>query len=196
MDQVVWTMDRLRDRALTERMNTTMTTHPLPTSSPVPDHPVSPTYAQVSRAIDGRSFCTLATVSAAGRPHVAGVVYAVVDGALYISTHRDSRKARNVAANPSVFVCVPVRRLPVGPPSTIQFAATAEILGTDDDDVRRLAADGSLKAITGHGELDLDGGCFVRITPARRLHTYGIGMPLHRLVRDPLNAAGSVERPQ
>jgi pyridoxamine 5'-phosphate oxidase-like protein len=154
-----------------------------------------PTYDQVLRALRRRSFGMLGTASPTNRPHVAGVLYALADGALWVSTSRASRKARNLEANPAAFFAVPVRRLPVGPPSGIQFAATAEILRTDDADVRRLAAGGQLKAVTGHGELELEGGCFLRLTPGPTFHTYGIGMPLHRLIRDPLNAGGSVRRP-
>ena len=151
--------------------------------------------AAATRAVAKRSFCTLATASDASRPHVAGVLYSAVGTTLYVSTLRDSRKARNVAANPRVAVTVPVRRLPVGPPSAVQFQGTARILDNDDPEVRELAAAGRLKAISGHGELELDGGCVLRITPGRRLVTYGLGMPLLRFLRDPLNAAGAVDLP-
>jgi hypothetical protein len=154
---------------------------------------ISLTTAEVRRAIARRSFCTLATTSPAARPHAAGLVYAEVDGTLWASTLRASRKARNIAANPNVFVCIPVRRVPLGPPSTIQFASTAELLDLDHPEVARLAAAGRLKAITGHGELDLPDGCIVRIAPPRTYHTYGLGLPLHRLIRDPLDASGRVE---
>jgi hypothetical protein len=147
----------------------------------------------VIRALGKRSFATLATVSAAQRPHVAAVLYALVDTTLYVSTERDSRKARNIAANPHVGVCVPVRRLPVGPPASIQFQATADILANDDPEIVRLAGAGRLKAITGHGELELPDGCVLRVTPAGRINTYGLGMSLLALLRDPLNAAGSVD---
>jgi hypothetical protein len=156
--------------------------------------PANPTFEQVDRAIRRRAFCILATTSPAGRPHAAGVLYAYAEGELYASTLRESRKALNIAANPAVFVSLPVRRLPVGPPSSVQFAATGQVLDNDHPDVRRLAGQGLLKAVTGHGELDLEGGCFLRITPGRTIHTYGIGMPLHRLIRDPLNAGGVVRR--
>jgi hypothetical protein len=154
------------------------------------------------RAIDRRAFATLATTSPAGAPHVAGVLYDAVsvDPAdvaagvvLYVSTSLASRKARNVAANPKVAVCIPVRRLPVGPPSSIQFQGRAELLALDDPDVTRLARAGELKGITSHGELELDGGCVVRITPSRRLHTYGLGLSLRALLRDPLAAGGLVD---
>jgi hypothetical protein len=158
--------------------------------------PVTPALDEILAAIAKRSFATLATTSPNDRPHAAGVLYAAVDDVLYVSTLRASRKARNIEANPHVFVSIPVRRIPFGaPPSTIQFAATAEVLPVDHPDVLALAAAGTLDPITGHGELDLPGGCILRITPGRTIHTYGIGMSLRALAKNPLDAAGSVTRP-
>jgi hypothetical protein len=154
-----------------------------------------PTFEQVERLVARRSFCTLGTAAPNGRPHAVGVLYAPVDGALFVSTLRSSRKARNVADNPAVFVSIPVRRVPFGPPSSVQYASTAELLAPDDPVVRGLAADGRLKSITAHGELDLPGGCFVRIAAPSVVHTYGIGLSLISLMRNPLDAAGRVSRP-
>ncbi len=152
-----------------------------------------PQLPRLAELIARRSFCTLATASEGNRPHVAAVLYEAVGTTLYVNTVRTSRKARNVAANPHVAVCIPVRRLPVGPPSSVQFQAVADILAVDDRDVARLLADGRLRSITRHGELDEPGDCFLRIVPARRMNTYGLGMPLRQLLRDPLHAGGSVE---
>lgn len=149
----------------------------------------------VTKAIGRRSYCLLSTVSANDRPHAAGVTYAAVGTTLYANTFRASRKARNIAGNQHVGVVVPIRRLPVGPPSAVQFQAEAEILAADDPHIVELLEAGRLKAITGHGELDQPDGCFVRITPTGRIHTYGLGMPLIRLIRDPLNSAGIVASP-
>ncbi len=146
-------------------------------------------------ALGKHTFCTLATTSPAGHPHVAGVLYQAVHGALYVSTGRASRKGRNIAANPNVAVVVPIRRAPVGPPSTIQFQSRAEILDTGDSHIRGLAAGGRIDAIIAHGELDLPGGCFLRIPLPRRVLTYGLGMSLIQLIRHPLAAAGLVELP-
>jgi hypothetical protein len=137
-----------------------------------------------------RSFCTLATNSADDLPHVAGVLYGPVNGVLYVNTLRTSRKARNITHNPHAFVCVPIRRLPVGPPSTIQFAATVNILDIDHPDIVRLVQTGAVKSITSHGELNLPESCFLEITPHTRMHTYGLGMPMHQLIRNPLQASG------
>ena len=53
----------------------------------------------VRRALAKKWFCTLATSSAANRPHAVGVVYAFVDGVLYVSTLDGTRKARNIRAH-------------------------------------------------------------------------------------------------
>jgi general stress protein 26 len=145
----------------------------------------------ISRTLAKRSFCTLATTSKNSRPHVAGVVYALVDGVLYISTTRTSRKARNILENRNVFVCVPVRRMPFGaPPSTIQFASTATILPTDHPSIIEGVREGRLKRITSHGEIEMPDGCFIRIEAPATYLTYGLGMSLRDLARDPLNAGG------
>jgi hypothetical protein len=175
-------MERLSQEAFTNGMTTTMTTQ---TVRPDPD--------EVERAIHRRSFCTLASVSPSNRPHVAGVLYEAIGTTLYVNTLRTSRKARNIAANPQAGVCIPIRRLPVGPPSSVQFQARVAILDNDDPEIARLLEGGQLRSITGHGELDNPHGCFLRITPTGRINTYGLGMSLRQLLRDPLNAGGSIE---
>ena len=144
------------------------------------------------RVIERRSFCLLATSSAANRPHVAGVMYAVTSEGIFVSTSTGSVKARNVSQNWHVGVTIPVRRLPIGPPFTVQFQTTAELVEMDDPLVRRLLGAGELSAITAHGELDLPDGVFVRMRMPRRVATYGIGVPLLEFVRHPLEAGRSV----
>ena len=149
-----------------------------------------PDPATIRRAINRRSVATLATVSASGRPHAATVLYQCVDDALFVSTHRDSRKARNVADHGTAAVTIAVRRLPIGPPASIQFQTTAAVLTNDDPDVVHFAAAGRLDRITAHGELDLDGACFLRLPLPDRVVTYALGMSLWRTIREPLDAAG------
>jgi general stress protein 26 len=171
----------------------------LPAPRALTDHMAEPTHHspdldQVVKAIAKRSFCMLATASPSRRPHVAGVLYEAIGLTLYVNMSRDGRKALNIAENPYVAVSIPIRRLPVGgPPSTVQFQGRAEILGFDHPDIVRMLEAGELKKVTSHGELDHPDGCFVRITPLRRLTTYGLGMSLLQLIRDPLHAGGTVE---
>ena len=158
-----------------------------------PDPTWHPRPEAVRRALAKRSFATLSTTSPKGRPHAAGVLYVFNSSELIINTLRSSRKAKNIKANPNVGVCVPVRRLPVGPPSSIQFQATAQLLDLDDPEIVPLLESGELKSLTSHGELDEPDGCFVRIAIGPRMLTYGLGMSVRALIADPLHAAGIVD---
>ena len=158
-----------------------------------PDPPADIRYAtQVARAIRRRSFGVLSTVSPAGRPHAAGVVYDVVDDPrglrLYVNTFRDSRKARNVEANGHVAFVIPVRRVPVGPPFSIQFQGRASVVDMHAEEIRDLVSRNLLTHSGGHGALEEPGGCFIRIEPAGRIHTYGLGVSTIAVARDPLHA--------
>jgi len=164
-----------------EQPQHTTTSTPKPLELPAQD---------VLQTIDKRSFATLATTSEAGWPHAAGVLYALSGDHLYVSTLRSSRKARNIAGDPRVAVTVPVRRAPIGPPSTIIFQTTARVLDLDDPELRAAATSGDLKAVTSHGELELPGGVFLQIALPRKVVTYGLGMSLLSLIREPMHAAG------
>ena len=179
-------MDRLRSSQSTGAM--TSTQHPT-----TPPAGVDVSVEDVLKAVAKRSFATLATTSPAGFPHVAGVLYDTVGSTFYVSTILDSRKARNVAENPRVALCIPVRRLPVGPPSSVQLQATAELLPLDDPRIQALVAAGELEGVTGHGELELPGGCFIQITPNGRLNTYGLGMSIRQLLKDPFGSGSHVD---
>ena len=161
-------------------MNTTSTV-----STP-PDGVAEAQAAKVRTAIRSRSFATIATVSDAGFPHAAGVIYVPVADELYVHTLRSSRKARNLQSDDRLAVTIPIRKLPVGPPFTVQFQGRGEVLAMDDPTVTPLIERGALKAITSHGELEMPDGCFLRVRPNGVVHSYGIGVPTLALIRDPL----------
>lgn len=156
------------------------------------DQPMSERQSKlIRRAIARRSFCTLATSSAENRPLVVGVLYAVVDELLYVSTLSTSAKVRNISENDRVALCIPVRRYPVGPPFSVQFQARAEVHAIEDPEVSELLQAGRLKRITSHGELDDPAACMLKISPGPRVATYGLGVPLRELLRDPIHASRS-----
>jgi len=150
--------------------------------------------ALVLRTIKKKSFAVLSTVSNQGFPHAAGVVYDTINAAdhgpivLYTHTMRSSRKARNIEAHGRAGVVIPVRKLPVGPPFTVQFQARAALLAMDDPEITAHLTAGRLKKISGHGELDESDGCFIRIEPRGLIHSYGLGVSILALARDPLHA--------
>lgn len=143
-------------------------------------------------AIRGNSYCTLAT-SSNNRPHVAGILYEVVGRDVYVTAFNDSKKARNVAENPWVAVCVPVMEHPEAPPFSIQFQGRAEILPQDHPEIVRLLGEGGMPTIAGHGVLDDPRSVFIRITPGKRANVYGVGAPLEELMANPTAAIRSVE---
>ena len=161
------------------------------TQTHIPQQAIQVDPTRVLRAIDKRSYAVLATTSPAGRSHSAGVLYASAGSSLYVSTLRSSRKARNVSSNSHVGVTIPIRRVPVGgPPSAVMFQTRAEVLDLDDRRLLDLAAEGRLERVTSHGELTLADGCFIKIDIPGRVLTFGLGMSLISLIRDPLNAGG------
>lgn len=147
-----------------------------------------PTAATVTRTLQKHSYCVISTVSPKGNPHAVGVLYAYVDGALYIATGDSTRKAKNVWSNPNAAVCVPVRKYPVGPPFAVNFQGRAEVLARDEPEIARLLAAGKLKKIVGYGVIDEPDLCFIKITPNNRIGTYGLGVPLRELLRNPAHA--------
>jgi general stress protein 26 len=149
----------------------------------------------VRRAIARRSFCVLATSSARNRPHAVGILYAPLGLTLYLLAEEGSIKVRNVRENPNVGVSIPVRKYPVGPPMAVQFQGVAEVLPPDDPHIKELLDAGRLKRITGFGALEAPGACFLKVTPRRRIASYGLGVPLRRLLRDLSAGARSVELP-
>lgn len=156
------------------------------TTAPHPTH--SKHAVRIARALARSTFCTLATVSPAGYPHSAGVVYVWADGSMWTHTMRSSRKGRNIEKLSRVAVTVPFRRLPAGPPFTLHFQAHADLVEMDDREVQPLLDAGALKEIAGHGALDEADGVFVRITPAGTMHSYGPGAGVLELIRDPLHS--------
>jgi general stress protein 26 len=147
---------------------------------------------QIRRAIRRRSYCTLATASSANRPLVAGVLYVAVDGLLYVSSLRTSVKVRNITSNDRVALCIPVRRFPVGPPFSIHLQGRADILDVDDAEIVERYRTGQLKRITSHGELTDPDACVIKITPTAKVATYGLGLSLREILRDPLHASLSL----
>ena len=146
----------------------------------------------VESALAENWFGMLATTSTENRPHVAGVLYALVGRDLYVNTDESSRKARNIADTGRAAVCIPINVAPDVPPLTASFQGTAELLSNDHPQIAELVANGQLAAITSHGELERPGTCMVRITPSGRIATYGIGVSEDEMAADPLNAFGSV----
>jgi hypothetical protein len=145
------------------------------------------------RALRKASFATLATASARNLPHAVGIRYALIDGRFHIVVHEHSVKVRNIRHNPHVAISVPVRKVPFFPPYAIQFQGTAEILPLDDPGIRDLAQSGAFRRISTQKDLAKPGQVVIRVTPGKRLSTYGFGFTPLQVIRDPQSAMRSIE---
>ena len=135
---------------------------------------------------------TLATTGSDGRPHSAGVSYAVspigTEVVLYVMTRTHLPKTQDIARESSVAMVVPIHRrlLQFLPPATMQLRGKAQILdgreadGTDAFEHfwlgRRILA--AYRASAAQGESRI---CFLRITPEPIIRTYMLGTPIWEL---------------
>jgi len=150
-----------------------------------------------------RSFGVLSTISGDGKPHSAGVLYGVSPRekpfALYVTTNRETKKARNIARNRNVSFTIPLPRrlLRFMPPSCVEFQGTAEIISIDDETARK-AFSGSLVLRTA---LNLERkhvqqkAVFIRIRPGPVIFTYGVGISLLKLMKNISSAFSRIEVP-
>jgi hypothetical protein len=70
----------------------------------------------------------------------------------------------------------------------------ATIISRDDPEVVALHKAGKLKNITRFGVMEKNpDACFLKVKPARKIHTYGLGIPLLQLIRDTAHGDRTVE---
>lgn len=156
----------------------------------------------VENEIRRKNYGVLSTISKDGRPHSAGVMYAVSARSrpfvLYIVTDRRSKKARNIGRNPNISFVVPIHRSPgFLPPNSIQFRGRAEIIRLTDE----IAKDAFNSSIILRRVLKMqlvqkpEVSTFIRIQPDPVLFTYGVGMTIFQLMKHIEGAASRVEIP-
>jgi hypothetical protein len=154
--------------------------------------PANLTTADVWRQVEKHSFAVLSFVTARGEARTAGILYAVHDRQLYIVTGHDSWKIRHIISNPHVSLTVTIpKRIPFVPwvqipAATISFQGEASVHGVDDvpPEIPRTLLRGLEMTHAQRSEVAV-----IRIRPAGRFVTYGVGVPL-RTMRKPEAARG------
>lgn len=142
------------------------------------------TSERVWHALAKASFAVVSYVTPAGEPRSSGVMYKAIGRRLYAAVAPDSWKARHVAATGRVAVTVPVRRggllslvTPI-PPATISFHGAAVLHPAGSPQ-----ADALVKEL---GSLLPNGArahaCVMEILPEGAFLTYGVGVPLVRML--------------
>ncbi|KWX22522.1 pyridoxamine 5'-phosphate oxidase [Mycolicibacterium wolinskyi] len=162
-------------------------------------------FHQVEGAIRSQRCGTLATLDREGRPHATEVVYALSPRStplmLYVTTRTTTAKAKNIRRDAEVAFVIPVphRTIALFPPGAVQFQATAELVGTNDTAaLAAFQATWFLRRILRAEQRILAGTdemCFIAIRPHDTLFSYGIGMSVPAILRQPRQAVGRVQLP-
>ena len=146
----------------------------------------------IEKQIRKRSFGIISTIDKSGLSHSTGIVYAIaspkVQFALYILTHRNYKKVKNIEINDSVSFVIPFPHhiLRFVPSSCVQFQGKAEILPFSDKDALESFNSGSkilkmnLKEVTKRNDKG-EGVVFIKLIPNRKLFCYGLGFSLNEL---------------
>ncbi|HXZ78633.1 MAG TPA: hypothetical protein VEG30_01810 [Terriglobales bacterium] len=150
------------------------------------------TSEQVWREVEKHSFAVLGFVTPRAEARTAGIVYLVREHELYITTWRNSWKARYIGSNPhvSLTVTIPKRILLAPwvhiPDATITFAGEALLHAIDavPEDIPRTLLRGLELSAEQKKEISI-----IRVRPAGEFLTYGVGVPL-RIMRHPEAASG------
>jgi len=164
-------------------------------------------FETIERELRKRDFGVLGTISPEGHPHSTGVLYAVSERTkplqIYIISRTRNRKVRNIAANPNVSFVVPLARrlLAIVPPNCIQFQGVAKILEAANESAVKVYQSSWFLRLVSKIESDIvstRGGeaCFIRISPAPIIFTYGVGLLPWELLGHAADAAARVEIPR
>lgn len=147
---------------------------------------------QVWTALKKELFAVLGMVTSKGEARTVGIVYIVHDHKLYISTGKESWKARHVTGNPHVSITVPIaKRIPFLPwikipAATITFQGKAAVLEPEKVGPEALRA--LLRGLADDAER-LATMCVIEIDPVGEFITYGVGVPMMQM-RDTTKARG------
>jgi hypothetical protein len=149
---------------------------------------------QVWKEVEKQIFAVLGMVTAKGEARTVGIVYAVRDRHIYITSGKDAWKTKYIEQNPHVSLTVTIpKRIPFLPwihipAATITFQGEASLLGVEDvePEIRKKL----LKGLEIDDEF-IANTSVIRVQPRGHFLTYGVGVSLLTM-RKPQEAGGRV----
>ncbi len=150
------------------------------------------TTEQVWQEIEKQLFAVLGMATARHEARTVGIVYAVYERKLYISSLKSAWKARHIARNPHVSLTIPIpKRIPLLPwikipAATITFPGLARVLeGTavPQPIIQKLFRGLEITPESSPPYV------VIEVTPEKEFVTYGVGVPLMTM-RDTTKARG------
>jgi hypothetical protein len=152
------------------------------------------TSEQIWKELKKEIFAVLGMVTSKGEARTIGIVYIVHNNKIYVSTSKESWKARHILRNPHVSMTVPIaKHIPFLPwikipAATITFSGNAKVLKPEE------LEEEALHSLLQGNEKDrekLSTLSILEIAPVGEFVTYGVGIPLMEM-RFPEKARGRV----
>ena len=148
-------------------------------------------FDKIEKKLRKKKFGFIGTVTPEGRAHVAGVVYAVSPPGeefyLYIMTGATVKKTKNIRNNPEVTFAIPFPHhiIRFAPDFCIQFQGRAEILPFNDKGAQEAMKRNMLmKRMLKNTPPDTKEEIIIRIKPDKKIHGFGLGIPLFKLLKN------------
>lgn len=148
-------------------------------------------FPKIERWIRKKKFGFLGSITKEGRAHVTGVMYAPAPPggpfSLFILTGTRVHKTRNVRANPNVSFGIPFAHhlARPAPDFCVQFQGTAEVLRFNHPAAQEaLRRRRMMRRTLKKTPLDTRERVVVRVVPDARVHGFGLGMNLVKLLRN------------
>ncbi len=147
------------------------------------------------------TFGVLSTINPGGSLQTTGILYGVSPPGtgfrLYLLTDRGFLKVRNILRNPEVSFLVPYPHhfLRFVPASCISFPGTAEIVPEDDPEAQEAFQSSRMLRMNLKETSSMENAVFIKISPKRSIHCYGVGFGLMEIARDVSAVGYSVEVP-
>ncbi len=157
----------------------------------------------IEKQMRKKTYGIIGTVDEKNRSHTTGILYGVSHPgdtfAVYVVTGAEYKKTRNIRLNHNVSFAIPFPHhvLSFIPASTISFQGTAEVLPIDDEAaVRSFSSKWILRENVKTGLEGAFDVVFLRIRPDKKIHVYGVGVSMMKMMRNPQLAAYSVQVPE
>ncbi|MCF2137686.1 MAG: pyridoxamine 5'-phosphate oxidase family protein [Candidatus Thorarchaeota archaeon] len=160
-------------------------------------------FKYIEKQIRKKTFGIIGTVDEKNRPHTTGVLYGVSHPsepfAIYVATGAAYKKTRNIRQNHNVSFAIPFphHALWFVPASMIFFQGIAEILPPNDEAARRaFSTKWILRGNIKMGEENEMNAVFIRVRPIEKIHVFGVGISMMRMMRNAEEGVYSVRVPK
>lgn len=148
-------------------------------------------FKYVEKQLRKKKFGFLGTITPDGRAHVAGVMYSVSPPGkklkFYVITGATVKKAKNIKQKSQISFAIPFPHYLIrfAPDFCIQFQGQAEILPFNDPEGQEAIKNQRImKRMLERIPLDTTNEIIIRIIPDEKIHGFGLGMSIFKLLKN------------